>query len=574
MMNDSKKTFLVRIRVLSIGALIVGAFILVRLFSVQVVKNEAYADKADRSYVRSSDNFDRGAIYFSKKDGSRISAATMMSGFKLAIKPNLIKDPGDVYPKLSEIIPIERKDFMDKAEKKDDPYEDIAAKITREQADAITALNLTGVDLYKDRWRFYPGESMAAHIVGFLGFGSENIISGQYGLEKYFNETLKKEEENLYVNIFAEIFSGVKKIVFEGDERSGDVITTIEPTVQNSLEKELLAVMEKYNPESAHGIIMNPQTGEIYGMAKMPNFNLNNFRDVESVEVFSNSLVENVYEFGSVVKPLVIAAGIDSGVLNASTPFYDKGSVTVGDREIFNFDKRGRGQITMQDVLSESLNTGMVFAEQKIGKEKFHKYMTDYRLGEKTNIDLPNEAKGLSANLDSMRDVEFANISFGQGISFSPVALVRAISALGNGGYLVRPHVVKSIDFHDGGEKTFEFLKTDQPRVFKDGTSEAISKMMVYSVDNVYGNGKYKMPNYSIAAKTGTAQIPDPKGGYYEDRNLHSFVGYFPATDPQFIVFLSIIAPRGVKYAAETLSEPFFDMAKFLLSYYEVPPDR
>jgi len=573
-MNESKHTFLSRIRVLSILLLVAGAFIVMRLFSVQIVKSDAYAEKADRSYVAAGDSVDRGTIYFSKRDGSRISAASMTSGFKLAINPTLIHDAMDVYNKLSAIIDLDQVSFIEKAVKTGDPYEDITNKVTREQADKITALSMGGVMLYKDKWRFYPGEKMAAQTIGFVGFGDGIALSGQYGLEKYYNETLSMEEEDLYSNIFAEIFSGVKSVLSEGEERSGDIATTIEPTVQNMLEKELQSVMDKYHPELAQGIIMSPQTGEIYAMGKFPNFNLNDFRNEFDPETFSNSLVENVYEFGSVVKPLVIAAGIDAGVITAATPFYDKGSVTVGDREIFNFDKRGRGQITIQEVLSESLNTGMVFAEQKIGKQKFHDYMTDYRLGEKTNIDLPNEAKGLTANLDSMRDVEFANISFGQGISFSPITLVRAIASISNGGYLVRPHVVKSIDYHEGGGQEFEYVKTDQPRVLKDGTSEAISKMLIHSVDRVYGDGKYKMEHYSIAAKTGTAQIPDPKGGYYEDRNLHSFVGYFPAYDPEFVVFLSITAPRGVRYAAETLSEPFFDIAQFLLSYYEVAPDR
>ena len=200
--------------------------------------------------------------------------------------------------------------------------------------------------------------------------------------------------------------------------------------------------------------------------------------------------------------------------------------------------------------------------------------MLDYRLGEKTNIDLPNEAKGLVSNLEEPRELEYATAAFGQGISFSPVVLVRALSSLGNGGYLIRPHVVKSIDYHDGGEKTFEYLKEDQPRILTEETSRAISSMLVYSVDHVYGDGKYKMENYSIGAKTGTAQIPDPAGGYYEDRNLHTFVGYFPASNPQFLIFLSIRSPQGVRYAAETLSAPFFDITKFLINYYEVAPDR
>lgn len=572
---DSKQTFLFRLRLISFITIAIAAAFLARLFSLQVVRGESYSDQADSSYIRSSDTFDRGAIYFSKKDASRISAATVNTGYILAINPTTISAPAEVYEKISAIIDIDKEEFIKKAGKEGDPYEEITNKIPREKADAISELKLAGVTISKHKWRFYPGAQMSAQTIGFMGYGADNTVSGQYGLEKYYNETLTKDEENLYVNIFAEIFSGVKAIVFEGDERTGDIITTIEPTVENFLEKELVAVTEKYHPESASGIIMSPQTGEIYAMARFPNFDLNDFGNVSDAGIYGNPLVENVYEFGSVVKPLVIAAGIDAGVISASTPFYDKGSVQVEDKEIFNFDKKGRGQVTMQDVLSESLNTGMVFAMQKMGRSKFKEYMLDYRLGEKTNIDLPNEAKGLIGNLDEPRELEYANISFGQGISFSPIVLIRAIASLGNGGYLIRPHIVKEIEYHDGGSKTFEYLKEDQPTVIKPETSRAISDMLVYSVDHVYGSGKYKMENYSIAAKTGTAQIPNPvDGGYFTDRNLHTFIGYFPASDPEFVILLSISAPKGVKYAAETLSEPFFDITKFLINYYEVAPDR
>ena len=572
---ESKQTFLFRIRLIAFFTIIVGGAVLARLFSLQVVRGESYSDQADSSYVRSSDTFDRGAIYFSKKDGSHISAATVNTGYILAINTNTLENAENAFSQISTIIYIDKEEFLEKASKDNDPYEEIAKQISREDADAISALEITGVTMSKHKWRFYPGREMSAQTIGFMGYGADNTVSGQYGLEKYYNETLTKDEDNLYVNIFAEIFSGVKAVVFEGDERTGDIVTTIEPTVQNSLEKELVSITDKYHPESASGIIMSPQTGEIYAMASFPNFDLNDFGGVSNPSIYGNPLVENVYEFGSVVKPLVIASGIDLGVISASTPFYDKGSVRVEDKEIFNFDKLGRGQITMQDVLSESLNTGMVYSMQKIGRNKFKEYMEGFRLGEKTNIDLPNEAKGLTGNLDEPRELEYANISFGQGISFSPIVLIRAIASLGNGGYLVRPHVVKEIEYEEGGGKTFEYLKEDQPTIIKPETSRAISDMLVYSVDHVYGDGKYKMENYSIAAKTGTAQIPNPAdGGYFTDRNLHSIVGYFPASDPQFVIFLSITAPKGVKYAAETLSAPFFDMTKFLINYYEVAPDR
>lgn len=571
---ESKKFFRGRIRILSFLIILMGLFVLFRLFSLQVVKSEDYLETADRSYVRSSDTFDRGSIFFEKRDGARLSAATVNSGFILTINPSRITDAETTFEKLNEIVVLDREDFIERANKKGDPYEEIADKITRQKADQINELDLSGVTLYKQKWRFYPGKELAAHTIGFLGFGGGEDLSGQYGLEKYYNETLQKEDEDLYVNIFAEIFSGVKDVIFEGQEREGDIITTIEPTVQNFLEERLVEVTNRFTPEAARGIVMDPQTGEIIAMASLPTFDLNNFNEESDVSIYSNPLVENVYEFGSVIKPLVLAIGIENKVLDASTPFYDSGSVQIEDKEIFNFDKKGRGQVTMQDVLSESLNTGMVYAMQKIGRTDFKKGMLEYRLGEKTNIDLPNEAKGLVSNLNEPRELEYATASFGQGISFSPVVLARAWASLGNGGYLVKPHVVKKIEYHDGLSKTFEFPKEDQPKILSDETSSAITKMLVYSVDNVYGGGKYKMDRYSIAAKTGTAQIPHPEGGYYEDRNLHTFVGYLPAYDPKFLVFLSIRSPRGVRYAAETLSDPFFDISQFLISYYELTPDR
>ena len=174
---DSKQTFLFRIRILSFLTILVGAFFLAKLFSLQVIKQEAYAETADRSYVKSSDTFDRGSIYFKKRDGSRISAATVKTGYLLAMNPTLVKDANHTYEQISSVVDIDRTDFIDKADKENDPYEEIADEISREEADAITALGLPGVTLYKHKWRFYPGETMASQTIGFLGFGGGDTLS-------------------------------------------------------------------------------------------------------------------------------------------------------------------------------------------------------------------------------------------------------------------------------------------------------------------------------------------------------------------------------------------------------------
>ena len=226
----------------------------------------------------------------------------------------------------------------------------------------------------------------------------------------------------------------------------------------------------------------------------------------------------------------------------------------------------------MQTILDKSLNVGIVFLVERMGVERFQKYFKDFGLANETGIDLPGEASGLSESLDSKVFVDSATAGFGQGIALTPIQAVRALAALGNGGKLVTPHVLEKIVFEDGSIKFWE--APEEKQIIKEETSEVISRMLVHVVDNALKDGKYKMPFYSISAKTGTAQMPKPGGGYYEDRYLHSLFGYFPAYDPKYIVFLFHTYPQGAEYASATLTDPFFNIVKFLISYYQVPPDR
>jgi cell division protein FtsI (penicillin-binding protein 3)/stage V sporulation protein D (sporulation-specific penicillin-binding protein) len=284
-------------------------------------------------------------------------------------------------------------------------------------------------------------------------------------------------------------------------------------------------------------------------------------------------MVEDVLEFGSVIKPLVMAAAIDAGAVTPETTYLDKGVVTVNKKDIYNFDKKGRGIASMQTVLDQSLNTGMVFTESKLGNDKFRTYMKSYGIGEKTGIDLPNETSGLIKNLESPRDIEYADASFGQGIALTPIEAVRAFSVIANGGNMVTPHLVKQIRYDDGTSEilSYPIVKSG---IIKKETSETITRMLVH-VFEAYGQGSYKFQNYSVAAKTGTAQIAMENGkGYYADEHTHSFFGYFPAYDPQFVIFMFLKNPKGVNYASQTLISPFINITKFLTNYYNIPPDR
>lgn len=558
-----------RIRIISTGIFFVVFILVAKLYFVQVVNGGQYREKADRQYLRPSTRlFDRGAITFSTKDGELIDAATLKTGYTVAINPREIKQPEDAYNNLSFVLPLEEDEFFSKA-LKDDPYEEIAKRITKAEATEIEDLNLKGVSVYKERWRFYPGKSLAAHAVGFMSFKGDEF-RGQYGLERYYNDVLTKGNNNLYANFFVEILSGIGDTL-KGHDLSGSIVTTIEPTVQTFVEQEVDKIHEKWNSKKIGMIVMNPKNGEIYSMAIGPSFDLNDFSE-ESVSIFNNDLVESVYEMGSIVKPLTMAIGLDTDSVTPETTYEDRGQLTFNGRTFYNHDKKVRGVVDMQEVLNESLNTGAAFVVQQVGNEEFSEYMKKL-IGEATGIDLPNEVSPLVSNLDSPRDIEHATASFGQGIALSPIAMTRALATLGNGGLLVNPHIVKEINYDVGFKKTV--VPSTPKRIFKEEASEEISRMLVNVVDDALRGGTVALPNHSIAAKTGTAQIANNHtGGYYDDRFLHSFFGYFPAFDPEFIIFLYHTEPVGAKYASETLTEPFMNTARFLINYYEIPPDR
>jgi len=567
-------SFIFRSRFVLFCIIFFALILISKLFLVQVVRSETYSESANRQYSTPGSNiYERGTIFFQNKDGQLISAATQTAGFKVAINPNKISDALSIYKKLSEIIVLSQDDFMIKAGKIKDPYEEIANHISKEKADAISVLKITGVNIFKEKWRIYPGGNMASHVLGLVGY-KDNELGGRYGLERQYNEVLLRNNNTPYVNFFAEVFSNINKTFFKDETAEGDLITTIEPTVQGFLEKKLEEVRKKYSVDSIGGIIMNPQDGSIYAMALKPDFDPNDFSKTKT-STFSNPLVEGVLEFGSVVKPLVMAGGLDAKVVTPSTTYNDTGSVIVEKREIFNFDKKGRGPgTTMQDVLNQSLNTGMVFVEKKLGKEKLRDYLLSFGIKDKTGIDLPNETSGLvSGILKSPREIEYANAAFGQGIALTPIELIRALASLGNGGNLVVPHVVKEIRYKTGVTKKMSYPIT-RTKISKE-TSQEITGMLVTVMDKSIKGGLGKLEHFRVAVKTGTAQVADNRnGGYYKDRHTHSFFGYFPAYDPKFIVLLYAVNPKGVAYSATTWSDPFLDITKFLLNYYNVPPDR
>lgn len=545
--SDDK--FSSRIRWIGIGLALFGGLVAGRVFYIQIFWEDYYKALAQSQYENGSPViYQRGSIYFKEKNGNLFSAAALRSEYYAAINPKILDDPEETFQRLKEFADLDQNQFLAKAAKKDDPFEIIARRLDKETADKIANLKIGGVSVLSEEKRFYPGGRLASHLLGFVGYEGDQL-NGRYGLERFYEELL-----------------------VGNSSRSSDIITAIEPQVQKFLDDALQKTAEKWSVARGGGIIVNPKTGEILAMAVKPDFDPNSYGNETDLNIFVNPLVENVFEMGSVFKPITLSIALDQRKITPETTYFDEGFVILNGKRLENYDGKGRGMVNMQKVLNESLNTGAVFMMQKAGKENFYDYLLKFGLGERTGIDLPGEVQGNLYNLDYGRDIEYATASFGQGIAVTPMELTMALSAIANGGELIFPRVVNKVAVPG----SFDIIKKPEKkrRVISEETSETVTRMLVKVVDEALLGGTVALPHYSVAAKTGTAQIPKKDGKGYSDEFLHSFFGYAPAFDPEFLIFLYLENPQGVRYASQSLALLFMDTTKFLINYYEVPPDR
>lgn len=548
-----------------------------RVFSLAVVEHRQFVKAAERQhrFLRVLP-FERGAIFLEDRKGLRQAVAIPKTFSTLIAVPKAIRDPEGIARALAEILGVPRGDIERKLMKPRDPYEVVARKLDDERALAIQALRdqqaPEGLLLLEESRRTYPQGAFAASLLGFVRPGEDGEEQGEYGIEKFYNSVLAGERGFFEGEKDAEgYWLAIGKRIFNPPVNGDSVVLTVDPNVQFTVEEELGRLMGTWQAESGSVLVVEPKTGRILAFASRPAFNPNEYAQVGDYSRFRAPLVDSQFELGSAFKPITMAAAINEGVLAATSSYRDPGTIAVGRSLVSNFDGRSYGIQTMTQVLEKSLNTGAVYAQQQLGKERFLEYVTRFGFGQKTGIDFPNEVSGDIRNLSHGRDIDYATASFGQGIAITPIQLAMAIAAIANHGVVVEPHLVGKIIDGAGNEESRQ--PREARRVIRPETAETLTKMLVSAVRNGFEN-KAGVKGYFVAGKTGTAEIPRKGSRGYSDEVVHTFVGYAPAFNPKFLVLLQLVKPQGNRFAANTLTPAFHNLAEFMLHYYEIPPDE
>ncbi|MFA5211553.1 MAG: penicillin-binding protein 2 [Patescibacteria group bacterium] len=568
-----------RIRIASLFFSACILIIIARLFLLMIIDHSFYSSVASGNqelYKKLYPN--RGSIFLQSVNSEMVYPLVINKElYNLYLNTKEILDDESaekVATKLAEFFSYDDEKKLTiylKANKRTDPYEPIENKIETDKKEEIEKMELPGVHFVELPSRFYPENNLLAQVIGFLGKDDEGNDVGHYGLEGYWNKELSGKGGFLegLKSAKGSIIAGAEKS-FEPAEDGVDLYLTIDRTLQSETCAILKRRMELYEAQAASLIIMNPKTGAILTMCSFPDFDPNNYGKVDSVAVYNNLNIYEPYEPGSIFKPIAMSAALNEEILSPDSYFHDSGSAEVGcTKPIKNADGKSYGDQTMTGVLENSINTGMVYVVNKLGKEKFVDYIQKFGFGVKTGLELDTENTGTYESLlrNDMTKVDCytATASFGQGITATPIQMISAFAAIANGGKLMKPYIIAKKEYFDGRiEETKPLVVRD---VLTKKTSALLSGMLVRVIDK--GQGVLaKVNGYYLAGKTGTAQIAGPNG--YTDEYNHSFIGFGPVDDPKFIVMIRLEKPKLI-YSSTTAAPTFSEIANYILKYYKIP---
>ena len=524
--------------------------VILKVFYVQVFDYKKLSNLASDLWSRNLPiEASRGRIL----DRNGIVLADNVTTTSLVLVPNQIKNKKEVCEKLAEILNVSY-DEMKKHVFKSTSIErvhPIGRRLSYEIADKIEELKFDGVYLLKEAKRYYPYKTLLAHVLGYVGIDNQGLsglelqydkyLTGEAGAIKYFSDA--KGNKLTLSDVYVKPQDGM------------DLQLTIDINIQKSIERELDNVVNMMNPDMALAVVMNPKTGEVLGMSSRPTFDPNNYKNY-STEVLSRNLpIWASYEPGSTQKIITTAASIEEKVIDIyNEHFFDSGGVTVDGARIRCWKAGGHGDQTFLQVLQNSCNPGFVLMGERLGKERLFSYLDMFGFGNKTGIDLNGEGKGIIFPLSRVGNVELATTAFGQGISVTPIQQITAISAVLNGGNLLRPYVLANVLEPETGNVMYQ----NKTKVVRKTISEETSKTMRYALETVValGGGKAAyIDGYRIGGKTGTAQkVKD--GRYLVNNYIMSFVGIVPSNDPEAVLYIAIDNPKNTALLSSYTTTP------------------
>ncbi len=554
-----------KVRIIFILSLLFFSFVFVvgRMFQLQVLKKEQlYKMAAQQQLVQIPFVPKRGTIY----DWKENELAVSIEVDSVYADPSKVVDLNRTARDLVPILQIDREELRQRLKNRRS-FEWIQRKISPTEAAEIKALRLPGIYFLKENRRFYPNSQLAAHIIGFVGLDSK----GLEGVEFQYDALLNGKNHIWTTGRDAlgrQIMTGNPQ--FEQEDHHRNIYLTLDKNIQHVVETELGRSVQKWGAKGGIAIAMDPQTGKILAMASYPFFNPNQFIQYQP-KFWRNRAISDTFEPGSLFKTFLAAAALEEKVVRPSDSFFcENGSYAVYDRTIHDHSKHG--WLTFQQIIKFSSNIGASKVGEKMGKERFYKYICAFGFGEKTRINLPGEGKGIVHHPRYWPPVALDTISFGQGISVTGIQLAVALSAIANGGFLMRPYMVEKIT-NEKNEVSQTFQPESVRRVISEETARKVAELLKTTTEKG-GTGEGAVPaGFEVAGKTGTAQKIEPLlGGYSDDRFSSGFMGFAPADDPKIVLVVVIDEPRGESYGGIVAAPVFKAVMEKVLPYLNVMP--
>lgn len=552
--------------VLGFFTLIFGVIVL-RLFYWQVVKADELKEIANIQYGRSI-NIEpmRGEIETS--DGFPIAANKI--SYLVYANPKEVKDRLSLSRTAARLLDLDEASVSAQLDQ-DLYWVPLKSGINVDEKNALEKEEIAGLGFQQQFERYYPEASVAAHLLGFAGKDENGNSKGYFGVEGYYDRLLRGKSGTAI-----QIHDALGRPILAraaSDESFGtdgsSLVLNVNRSIQFLAEKKLKEGIEKYGARGGMVGIMDPKTGAIIAMAGFPNFDPKNYQEFDG-STYKNPFISDLYEPGSTFKPLVMSAAFNEKLLKpqSTCPICSK-PVSVGGYDLHTWDDKYFPNTTMLEVIQHSDNTGMVYAAQKLGLDRMTEYFDRYGIGKITGIDLEGESAPMIKPKNDWYTVDLATAGFGQGITVTPIELLTAFSSIANNGVMMEPHVVASVKDYNG--KVTKINPKVIGRPIDSSTAKVMTEVLVNAVNK--GEAKWaKLDGYRVAGKTGTASIP-VEGKYDSTQTIPSFIGFAPANNPKFVMLVILDRPTARIYGAETAAPIFFNIAKDLFSYYQIPPD-